>query len=396
MTFPGGALPNAQGGPPQGGQGPNFGPQQGLPQGQGYVPQQQQQQQPQYQPPQQQQAYVPPMQVMPGGDQFSFPAPYFPPAPPQQQQQQGPNGLPAPQQQPHQQQQGGYAAQLGYGQQPQQQGGWQQMGQQPQQRPQPQAPQQPQGQIQQDHLGRLWGPGLPPQLQGATYQQVQQALGLQGRPQQMQAPQGFQPQQVMQQPQQQQQQQTPTQQGQVGAQAQPKSFWSDPEGAIERIVESRLAPVTQQSQIAAVQSARDTVAGQYPEFAQYEADVIQRMQGLDPQLLGNPQAWRIAFEQAVGERYLQQQRGGFRQLGNGQPVQPQQANGQAGQGWQPYQQTNAPRLGDFFSESPSAGFSGMDGSFGQQQPQLTPAKQAEARRFGISGQQYLQGMGARY
>lgn len=394
MTFPGGALPNAQGGPPQGGQGPNFGQQPGLPQQQGYVPQQQPQQQQQYQPPQQQQPYVPPMQVMPGSDQFSFPQPYFPPAQQQQpQQQMGPNGLPIPQQQPHQQQ-GGYAAQLGYGQQPQQQPGWQQMPQQPQQQQRPQQ-QQAQGQIQQDHLGRLWGPGLPPQLQGATYAQVQQALGLQGRTQQMQAPQGFQPQQVMQQPQPQQQQQTPTQQGQVGAQAQPKTFWADPEGAIERIVEQRLAPMTQQTQIQAVQSARDTVAAQYPEFSQYETDVIQRMQGLDPQLLGNPQAWRIAFEQAVGERYLQQQRGGgFRQLGNGQS---QQANGQPGpQGWQPYQAPNAPRLGDFFTESPSAGFSGMDGSFGQQQPQLTPAQQEVARRFGLSGQQYLQGMGARY
>lgn len=393
MTFPGGALPNAQGGQPQGGQGPNFGQQQGLPQGQGYVPQQQQQQQQQFQP-QQQQAYVPPMQVMPGSDQFSFPQPFFPPAQQQQQPQQQQNGLPAPQVQPHQQQQGGFAAQLGYGQPQQQQGQWQQMGQQPQQQQRPQQ-QQAQGQIQQDHLGRLWGPGLPPQLQGATYAQVQQALGLQGRSQQMQAPQGFQPQQVLQQPQQQQQQQAPTQQGQVGAQAQARSFWSDPEGAIERIVESRLAPMTQQSQIQAVQSARDTVAAQYPEFQQYEADVIQRMQGLDPTLLGNPQAWRIAFEQAVGERYLQQQRGGgFRQLGNGQS---QQANGQAGvQGWQPYQAPNAPRLGDFFTESPSAGFSGMDGSFGQQQPQLSAAQAEVARRFGISGQQYLQGMGARY
>lgn len=409
MTSPFGPLPNGQGGPPQGGQGPGFGPPAGLPaqqaNGQGYVPQYgqppQQQQQPQQQP-------IPPMHQMPNTDAIQFPAPYFPPPQPQQQ----PNGFPAPQQQPHQQ--GGFAQQLGYGQQPQQNPqGWTQLpmppaGGQPQQQQQApqqqqqQRPQAPTGAIQQDHLGRLWGPGLPPTLQGATFQQVQAALGLQ-----QQAPQGqqqFQQRgfQQMPQPQFQQQQpqqqapQTPTQQGQVAAQAPPKSFWADPEGAIERIVEQRMAPMNQAAQITAVQAARDAVAGQYPEFAQYENDVIARMQGLDPQLLGNPQAWRIAFEQAVGERYLQQMRGGgnFRQP-NGQ----QQVQQPAAQGWQPYQAQSPvqqPRYGDFFTESPSAGYQGVDGQFGAQAAQLTPQQLEAARRFGMSPQQYLQGMGARY
>ena len=397
MTFPGGALPNAQGGSPQGGQG-NFGAgqQQGTAGQQpgGYVPPIQQPQ-------------IPPFSVMPSSDQSSFPQPYFPPA---QQPQQQPTGFPAPQVQPHQQQQGGFAQQLGYPpaqqqpgygyqppvpqqqqQQQQQQPPWYQPQQAPQTQQQPQRQQQaPSAAITQDAYGRLFGPGLPSHLQGATYQQVQQALNIpqqqqQQRPQQQQqqVPQQQYPQQ------QQQQQQTPTQQGQVQAQAQPKSFWADPEGAIERIVEQRMAPITQATQASAIQAAHDTVLQQYPEFAQYEQDVINKMQGLEPQLLANPTAWRLAFEQAVGERYLAQQRGGFRQQnGNGgyPPAQPQA-------GWTPYQQ-QAPRLGDFFTESPSQGFQPGVGD-AQQMPQLTPQQMEAARRFGFTPQQYAAGMGVR-
>lgn len=394
-------MPNAQGGQPQGGQG-NFGA--GQQQGTAV------QQQGGYVPPIQQQPQAPPFQVMPSSDQSSFPPPYFPP---QQQPQQPYTGFPAPQQQPHQQQ-GGFAQQLGYPPaqqqpgygyqppvpqqqqtQPQQQTPWYNPQQAPQTVQQPQRQQAPSGAIQQDSQGRLWGPGLPAHLQGATYAQVQQSLGV---PQQQQQQQGGYPQQrqlsVPQQQQQggypQQQQQTPTQQGQVQAQAQPKSFWADPEGAIERIVEQRMAPITQATQASAIQAAHDTVLQQYPEFAQYEQDVINKMQGLEPQLLANPTAWRLAFEQAVGERYLAQQRGGFRQQGNGngyqQVPQPQT-------GWAPYQQ-QAPRLGDFFTESPSQGFQPGVGD-AQQVPQLTPQQMEAARRFGFTPQQYAAGMGVR-
>jgi hypothetical protein len=400
MTGPPMYQPPQQG-QPQAGQGQGFGGQgAGLPQGQpGYVPPQQRfdgapPQQPQYQYPQ----GIPPMAAMPSSDQVTLPPPYFPPP------QQPPQGPPPQGWPPQQQPQGGWPQPYVAGQpqgQPPQQGGYagqlypqfQQPGQ-PQAQPQ-QRPQAPSGVIQQDAYGRLYGPGLPPHLQGATADQVRQAYGMvsQGQPQQQ--PQYRQlPQPQGQQPPQQQPPQPPPSQGQVPAQAQPRSFWADPEGAIERIVEQRMAPITQATLTQAIQGARDTVAGQYPEFAQYEQDVIQRMQGLAPELLSNPQAWRLAFEQAVGERYLAQQRGQFRQ-------QPQQQNGSlppqnGGQpGWSPYPQQRGPALGDFFTESPSQGYqSGGD----QYQPpvQLTPQQREAARRFGLTEQAYASGMGVRY
>lgn len=315
------------------------------------------------------------------GGSVNLPQPFF--APPQQQQQPQQQYQQPAQQVPNQgwgqQQMPTYVAgqgvpqqQQGFGQ-PQQQGGAQQVG----------------AGVQFDAQGRMYGPGVPRELQGRTLQEGLQLYGVMQqqvtnglvRPQQQQ-------QQAAQQQFQQPNQQTPAQQ--VGAQGQARSFWADPEGAIERIVEQRLAPVTQMTQLQQVQAARDAVAQQVPIFTQYEPLVIAKMQGMSPEILANPQAWRIALEQVVGEQALNG--GRFPQQGQqvqqGYVPQGQQPQG----GWQPYGQAPAPRLGDFFTEQPSAGFTGngnpSDGTFG-----LNGAQQEAARRFGLSNQEYARGLG---
>lgn len=280
-----------------------------------------------------------PQQQLPSEPRAQFPQPYFPP--PQQQQ-------PTPQQQP--QPQGQFP--VPQVQQPA-----------PQQQPQQQPVQQPQQQITplvyQDAQGRLFGQGVPAHLQGLTMQQVQQLQ----RPSPV-AP----PQQQPQQPQFPQQQ--PQAQGQQ-PQAQ-RSFWQDPEGAIERIVDRKMQPMTQASQATLIQQARENVAAKYPNFREYENEVLQQLQGLDETVLANPAAWEYAFERAVGARALRGAQGGFQQVPTPQPVVPASA---------------------FFTESPSAGVVGSgpvvnDGSFG-----LSPAEQDMARRMGLSFQDYARGKG---
>lgn len=340
---------------------------------------------------------VPPTIQQFEGGAVQMPAPTFPAPQPQQQPGfvqvgQDPQGRPIYQQV---QQQAQPAQQIPnqqnwQGQQPQQRSTQQQLDRQSSQYLQPQ-----QGaQVNIDAQGRLSGPGVPPELQGRTLAEGLNSYGMM-RQVAMQMAAGQRPQVPGQMPPQQQpysqqvqqpQAQTPAQQ--VGAAAQPKSFWADPEGAIQRIVDDRLAPVTQQTQLQAVQGARDTVAAQFPQFAQYEGLVIQKMQGLDPRILANPKAWEIAFQQVVGEVALN---GGRFPAGGQQPV-AQPANN----GWQPYTQgqqgaPGGPRLGDFFTEAPGAGFAGngaADGTFG-----LNPAQQEVARRMNLTNEQYARGAG---
>lgn len=350
MTFPAGALPSAQ-----------MGQQQGFvqvpvphtPQQAAQQTQQLQAQQPAQQQfaPQQlvQQQSIPPMQQAYDGAALHMPVPRPPPQP--QQQAQAPQQYGQPSQQVQQPQ--GFVPPV------------QQQQQAPQQ--QQQAPQQG-AQVQFDAQGRMFGAGVPAELQGRTLQQGLQQYGVL----QQQAIQGIvRPQQVQQQQAQAQAQpQTPAQQ--VGAQGQAKSFWADPEAAMERIIDQRMAPITRTNELQSVQSARDTVAAQYPVFSQYEPQVIQRLQGMSPEILGNPQAWALALQQVVGEAQLS---GRF----------PQQ------QGQQQAQQ-NGPTLGQFFTESPSAGFSSSgqngDGTFG-----LNTAQQEAARRMGFSNADYARGAG---
>lgn len=363
------------------------GPFRPAPNGQQGYPGQQQQQQPvlpqQYQQPAPQQPPQPQVpftqNVMPE-PAYQMPAPYFPPQ--QQQAPQVPQYAPAWQGgqpiQPQPQQPQPQYAPPGYPQQ------------------QPQRQQAPAQAINVDANGRLFGPGLPQELQGKT---MQEAVGIYGAMRQYTVQQ-----QAQQRPQPQQQAQQPQPQGpQVPAQRPSTNFFTDPEGAIERavqrIVTPMLQPVLESTAETQIAQARQTVAQLHPEFAQYEGEVIQRLQGLPAQTLANPAAWRMALQQVVGERFMsgqlqqqphQQQRQQQAQLPAGYPgAQPQQQQ-QVNMPWQP---AAAP---PFFTESPSAVM--MQGAQGGPVGgvQLTPQQQEAARRFGMTNEQYIQGMGAGY
>lgn len=378
MTFPAGASPAPQGG--QGGWSPA--PSQPAPQ------------------PTPNQSYNPgPIQVQ-HSQEPSGVLPY--PAFPQQQQPQ------APQQPPAQQLYG----QQGYGQPPvvqqphhAQQG--YQYGQPAQGQPQPQggvpAGARPVAQgVYSDAQGRLYGPGIPQELQGRTMQESLQAYNVmrQAAIQNVRQPM----------PQQQQPVQQPAQQRQSAppAGAAPRSIFADPDGFIEQKIGSildqklgqYLAPVLEQTQEQQIQQARTQVANLYPQFSQYEGAVIQRLQGLPPETLANPHAWRLALLQEIGEQTLRQQQPGRPpQQGGYQQMQPP-----APQGWQPASQNQQPGgwnqqpmapAGSFFTESPSAAnYGGMDPS--QAPGMLSPQQLAVAQKFGMTPQQYLQGMGVMY
>lgn len=395
MTFPYQAVPTANGGAQ-----PTQSPYPGQP---GQVPQQFQQPQPN----------VPQTQVIPPENYYQSAPPVFTP----QQQQvdpRAPQYAPAWQggqvqpQAPTQGAQGGaqggqYPAQGGA--QPQYPG--QQL--QPQRQPNGQfAPQQqaPAQGIQFDQQGRMTGAGLPQELQGKT---MQEAIGLYGvmRNSYVQT----------------QSQRQPTAQGQQSApQAQAPtatpqrgSFWSDPEGTLDRMLDQRLAPILQQSQEQSIEGARNSIAQMYPQhFANYEGEIYARLNGLPPETLANPRAWQLALEQVVGEKAMagqfnsavpqgQPNTQGFVQTvpPQGQPAAPQQYQPQiqppqyprAVLPWERAQQPVAPQ--PFFTESPTAGANGgfePNGAGGQ----LNPAQVEVARRMGLTPQQYVQGMGARY
>ncbi len=373
MTAPFRPAPNGQGFP---GQQPQF---------------QQQQQQPQAPqgPPQPQVPYT--QNIMPE-PAYTMPVPQMPQPQPQYQQN--------PQQQ--------------YQQQPQYQPAWQGGQQIPQQQPQypgqqpqqpvqqPQRQQAPGQQIQFDQQGRMFGSGLPQELQGKT---MAEAVGMYGVMRQY----AVQNQAQQQPPQRQQQPALQQQQGRP-------NFFADPEGAIERAIERKLAPVLEQTTQTQITEARNAVAQLHPQqFAQYEGEVLQRLHGLPAETLANPAAWRMALQQVVGEKAMQ---GQLQQpVPQPQPqqqwqqtvppqMQPRMANPlsqypqqqQAPQPQQQQQQNWVPATPQFFTESPSAvmypgGDPAMGGPNGMQ---LTAQQQEVARRFGYSNEQYIQGMGARY
>ncbi len=370
---------------------PNFGgqPNQGQQQ-QGWSPGQQQQNgQPQQQMQAPQQGFNPQTTVVQTEPHVQFPAPYFPPQQQQQQNNQQNQLYPnAPQYAP---------AWQGGQQQPQQQQPWQQQQpqqQQPTQRPMQQQAPAPAQNVQFDQSGRMFGAGLPQELQGKTMQEAIQIYGMM-RQGYTAASQQQRPQQ-----QQQQQQQTPTQQGQVAAQSRPSSPWTDPEGFFGRLLDEKLGamlgPVVQRTNEQEIAGVRDDISSRYPQYQQYEAAVLQRLEGLPVETLKNPQAWELALSAVVGEQMLR---------GGGQQQRPQQNNGgqavlpwqSANQGWQ--QQNQPQQHQSFFTESPSAvmqgGFVPGDQQFQQGAQNLSAAQLEVARRFGISPAQYAQGMGVR-
>lgn len=233
-------------------------------------------------PPQGQPYFEPPQQPAGSGWQMP-PAPQSQGTFPQQPQQQPQYQAPQPQYQP---------------QQPQYQAP------QPQYQPQPQQPQvqnPPQRVEIPDHVV-LDGAGVPTELRGRTWGQVKQIYGAlandfvmrQGapnnqRPQPQQQPvytqgepNGGQP--VRGQP----------QRGQGG------TFWEDPEASITRIVDSRIAPITQRTTAMAIQEAMNVARMSIPDFAYLEGEIMQIVQGADGQALTDPRLWQSTAELARG------------------------------------------------------------------------------------------------
>lgn len=231
---------------------------------------------------------------------------------------------------------------------------------QPQQFQQQQPPQMPQHQPQQpapqqniDLNTRLTGTNIPAELQGRTMAEAMQIYNGMRNVVLQQTAQP--PRSAVQQP-------APVQQPQ-GAPAQGHQDgwdWRNPQAAIAKVVQEQLAPVVQalqpvvmQSNMQSVQAARNTAAAQIPNFAQIEAQVVERLRGADPQQLMNPEMWRVAAESVVGQMALRGQL----------PAQPQATQQQTprynqwlqpAQNLQPGQQP-VPNMNGFFSEQPSSG-----------------------------------------
>lgn len=260
-----------------------------------------------------------------------------------------------------------------------------QQSQSPQQMQQAQAPV-PQQQFQVpagvDLNARAYGANIPQELQGRT---VGEIIGIANGLRQVHLSTLQQPQQP-QQPSQGYQQAAPPAPQQQAPAGQPAAFdWRNPEAGIGRVVAEQLRgfeqrilpalqPVIQQGQTAAVQSARNLAAAEIPNYAQIEPLILQRLQGIDPAALSNPETWRVAARVAIGDLALHGQR---QQMGlaTQTPQQPgMYPTQQVGPGQNP-----APNLNSFFSETPMQGGPGPSGP-----PQLTQQQAAAANAMGMS------------
>jgi hypothetical protein len=267
--------------------------------------------------------------------------------------------------------------------------------QQPQQQPQ-QMPQQLQGS---DLNQRLYGPGIPAELQGKTVGEGLRYYGImreefirRGQQPQQQAP------QFQQQPQQQPQQfQQP--QGQPSAQPRgPQQPQGDPmrqyvEEAIRQVMPEMLAPVVQPIQQQHVQRVYQETKSKYPDWAQHEAVIIQSMQGADP-----PGAWETAYRHAVGDAIVRQRQGqqqpqgqGYQPYGSGPPQQQYQ---QQLQQFDPQAQYRPPQMqgangAPTFVESPTPPPPQMP------QQGYDPADEMAAKRFNIPVEVYRSWKGGR-
>lgn len=225
---------------------------------------------------------------------------------------------------------------------------------------------------------RLSGPGIPPELQGRT---VQELVAIHNGLRQVHI-QNLSHQQPV------QQNQVPVQQGiqQVlpGQHQQAGQWdWRNPAASTRAVVSEvidqaiteklgpMLAPLQQQSAMTSIQAARSQAVAQIgPQlFAQLEPLINQSLQGSNPTALMNPQMWVVAAERALGQMQLQQARGG---------PQAQPQNGvqytQQGPGVYPVQQVAAgqqplPNLNGFYTEQPNQGGPGvaMTGQLSQAQ-----------------------------
>lgn len=251
----------------------------------------------------------------------------------------------------------------------------------PQPQPNPfQAPVQTQGL---DLNARLSGPNVPPELQGRS---VGELVGMLNGLRQVHLASAVAAPQPVAQPSP-APQQTPPQQPQQNGQ--PATFdWRNPRGEFQNIVNEGLtkfrqemapvlAPVVQQGQLAAAQAARAQIASEIPNFVQLEPYIYQRLQGMAPDQLGNPEVWRVAARVAIGDVMLAPRNA----QNQGVPVQQYQGAQQVLPGQSPMPNLNG--FQGFFSEAPNQG-----GPAPQAGGQLNAAQRGMAAAMGISDADY--------
>lgn len=274
-------------------------------------------------------------------------------------------------------------------QNPQQQGQqFQQPGQQQPAQPHPTVPfgqqgvqQQPQGQPQgQPGVQRadipdnliLDGPSVPTELRGRSWGQVKQIYGALANDFLLRQNGGQQQQQQRQPAPQQRQGQPPVYTQGEGRGNQPPSFWENPEEAIARIVDSRVAPITQRTTAMAIQEAKQVAAAGIPDFQYLEAEVLQIMAGADPSAMTDPRLWQSSADLARGRlmsRGEYDPRMAQQRPQQGQPN-PAQVRGPGG-----YVPAPVAPMGQFFTEAPTppqynqfGGYgSGMNNSISQEE-----------------------------
>jgi hypothetical protein len=262
----------------------------------------------------------------------------------------------------------------------------------------PVAPQQPpqgppvQPQFQQpagaDMNQRVWGPGVPPELQGKTVGEAMRYYGIMRQdfitrqqppaPQQQSAPQG--------QPQPSQQQ--GFQSAQPRPQHQPQHDQIDP---IRQAVNEALAPIVGPIQQQNLLGTYNSVKGRFADWQHYEHEILGSMQGADQSIVTNPASWEAAYYHAKGRRLSQPQQG----QQPGQQFQSQQGGPQFSsqnypvpqqQGWQPPQ----PGGGQTFVEGPTPAAPGMSPQ------QFDPRDESFARRFNVPVEVYRSWKGGRF
>lgn len=232
----------------------------------------------------------------------------------------------------------------------------------------------------------LDGPSVPAELRGRTFGQVKGiytalANDWLTRQRNGQQPQGGPAQQPggmvrNQEPQGQPPQQT--------SQGNGRSFWTNPEESIGRLVEERvgtiLQPVLQQSQGNAVAQARQVAMQQIRDFGELEGHIMQKIGHMNPQALSNPEVWLNAARLVRGElmergQYQprnQNQGGGQFPQQNGQMPQYNSGNSVPAQ---PHQ---------FFTEGPTPPQLGELGG-----GSLSPQEQFVAQQMGMKPEEYM-------
>lgn len=280
--------------------------------------------------------------------------------------------------------------------------------------PQPgfQPAQQPQNQPPQradipDHV-ILDGAGVPPELRGRSWGQVKQIYGALandfimrqgGQPQPAPQPQGRQSFQNQPAP---VYEQGRANGGQPPQARQGGTFWEDPEGTIGRIVDNRLAPVTQRTTAMAIQEARQVARMSIPDFDYLEGEIMSIVQGADGQALTDPRLWQSTAELARG-RMMGQNRYDPRaaqQSRNGQ--QPNQPGGDPNFARGPGSYVPAPvsPIGSFFTEAPTppqypnqSYNGGQNGDVQQRVAALSPDQRAYAAKMQMTPEEYVGWMG---